>query len=372
MAQQTFGNRLAEARRRKGLTLDQVHAQLRIRPAILEALEIGDFYHMPLKGHTRNMVSSYARYLGLDSEELTKQFLREYHDFESRAPRGDSASSDLGMGSISPIGPSPISLKHVDNTTESQSARSMWDRPIPSSELSRGYDSRSSSAQRVANAASRRHAQLHADRLSRQTGNGSYEPRQSLPMRAFGFLFKSPVALLIALIIILIAGFALWAVLANSCRAQENELEPVRASGASVNESTAVDDTLLTPPTSEDEPAPDPNEGPFELAIEPVEGTTPWTEVTVDGESVCAEMLTERKTWQVTADCRVSTAQPGNLTVTRNGEAVALEVNSETGSGAVELAVEAASDDTASSETDGAVSDGAASQTDGAATDGAT
>jgi cytoskeletal protein RodZ len=314
-------------------------------------MEISDFYHMPLKGHARNMVSSYARYLGLDSEEVTKQFLREYHDFENRGSRRDSSSESTGTLSTSQINAHPLPIQHVGNPTESQSARSMWDRPIPSSELSRGYDSRSSSAQRVANAASRRHASMHDDRLSRRSGNGSYPSRPSLPLRVFGFIFRSPVVVLVVLIVVLIAGFALWAVLANSCRAQENELIPMTKTGSLVTNDTPVDDTstddALTPSGSEQETASNPNVGPFELVVAPVEGTAPWTEVTVDGESVCAETLSETKTWQVTTGCTVSTAQPGNLKVTRNGEEVTLEHNSETGAGSVELTVQTESSDAA-------------------------
>jgi cytoskeletal protein RodZ len=131
LAQETFGNRLAEARRRRGLTLEQVHLQLRISPAILESLEAGDFFHMPLKGHARNMVSSYARFLGLDPKVLTEQFLSEYHDFENRESRRASAANN-------PLGPAAGHYEVVASTAqrpkspaESQGVRSMWNKPIP-------------------------------------------------------------------------------------------------------------------------------------------------------------------------------------------------------------------------------------------------
>jgi cytoskeletal protein RodZ len=342
LAQQTFGNRLAEARRRRGLTLEQVHAQLRISPTILEALEVGDFRHMPLKGHARNMVSSYARYLGLNPEDITKQFLSEYHDFENREARNASStfsSSSFGSGvaRVDHVGPIPSMSQRTGKYAEGQSSSSMWDKPIPKSELNRGYDSRSESAQRVANAASRRRAQSYDDRLSNRSGSGSYTPQPSLPMRIFSVIFRSPVVLVIVLVILLVALLVVWAMLANSCRAQEDEIIPINTGSVVIDDTPGTADTTdpaADTPQEEDES----QYGPFELTVTPAAGTGPWTEVTVDGENVCAELLTEAKTWQVADKCTVSTGQPDNLTVARNGTNVTLETNSD-GVGWLELTV---------------------------------
>jgi hypothetical protein len=88
LADATFGERLAEARRIKGETIEEVSDRLRIRPSIIQALETNNFPYMPHKGYTRNMVSSYARYLGLDSTRITEQFLREFHRYESSGGAG--------------------------------------------------------------------------------------------------------------------------------------------------------------------------------------------------------------------------------------------------------------------------------------------
>jgi transcriptional regulator with XRE-family HTH domain len=368
VAQQTFGSRLAEARQIKGLTLDQVHDQLRISPAILEALEMGDFRHMPLKGHARNMVSSYARYLGLNPEEVTEQFLSEYHDFEARVARearearSSSAVFGLNVPQQSRIEPQPRSSQHADKADDGQGVRSMWDRPIPKSELNRGYDSRSSSAQRVAHAASRRTRSRtsHDDRLAGRSGSGSYTTRLSLPMRLFGSLFKSPVVLVIVLVIVLVALLATWAMVANSCRKQEKEVIPVNTVGSNAatggqvtggqtppvngtagDGSNAGTGTGAAPGQTGGE---DSRSGPFELAVEPVSGAAPWTEVTVDGANVLAEMLSERKTWQVTTSCTIKTGQPGNLRVTRNGEKADFDVGAENGVGTLTLEVQAPPD----------------------------
>jgi cytoskeletal protein RodZ len=301
---------------------------------------MGDFYHMPLKGHARNMVSSYARYLGLSPEEITKQFLSEYHDFENRETRRGSISALPTVTNSGRFETQPIPPSYTGKTVESQGVRSMWDKPIPHSELNRGYDSRSHTAQRAAAAASRRSTRTGIERpsaSSRRPMNDSYTPRQSLPARLFGSLFSNPAVLITILILILVALLVAWAMLANSCK-KEGESKNIQANGgAVVTETTATDGTdaagttdATGEPGSEDaDAATDPRYGPFELVVEPAAGSAPWVSVTIDGETVHADLFSEKGTWEVTDSCTVSTGQPGNLTVTRNGEAVTLEADSQ-------------------------------------------
>jgi cytoskeletal protein RodZ len=289
------------------------------------------------------MVSSYARYLGLDPEDVTKQFLGEYHDFENREARNASStfsSSSFGSGvtRVDHVEVTPPSSQRTGKYAEGQSASSMWDKPIPKSELNRGYDSRSLSAQRVANAASRRRAQSYDDRLSSRSGNGSYTSQPSLPMRIFSVIFRSPVVLVIVLVILLVALLVVWAMLANSCRAQEDEIIPINTGSVVIDDTPGTTDTTDPASDSQQEAEDESQYGPFELTVTPAEGTGPWTEVTVDGENVCAELLTEAKTWQVTDKCTISTGQPDNLVITRNGTNVTLDTN-DAGVGWLELTV---------------------------------
>lgn len=87
MADFDYGAELAAARRRAGLSIQQVSNSIRIRPDILRALETQNFDKMPAKGFARNQVSAYARFLGLDPIELTRQFLIAYTEFERQAGR---------------------------------------------------------------------------------------------------------------------------------------------------------------------------------------------------------------------------------------------------------------------------------------------
>lgn len=71
---QEIGIKLAEARRRLGLTLEEAERSTRIRTHHLAALERGEFEtissHVQAKGFLRN----YAEFLGLQAEELLEQY----------------------------------------------------------------------------------------------------------------------------------------------------------------------------------------------------------------------------------------------------------------------------------------------------------
>ena len=80
MNEDTIGNRLKSARKKMGMSVDQVYVDLKIHPDILRALEedkidpkIGDIY---LKG----FLKKYADFLGFDGEEIASEFI----DRESR------------------------------------------------------------------------------------------------------------------------------------------------------------------------------------------------------------------------------------------------------------------------------------------------
>ena len=85
MADFGFGEQLANARRGAGLSIQQVSDALRIRNDIIRSIEMQDFAHMPAKAFSRNQVSAYARYLGLDPNAITRSFLAAYSNFEHEA-----------------------------------------------------------------------------------------------------------------------------------------------------------------------------------------------------------------------------------------------------------------------------------------------
>jgi transcriptional regulator with XRE-family HTH domain len=78
------GADLREARERLGLSLDDVAANLRIRLRHLEALEEGRLSTLPGSAYALAFVRTYARYIGLDAEEMVRRFKAEADEFSRR------------------------------------------------------------------------------------------------------------------------------------------------------------------------------------------------------------------------------------------------------------------------------------------------
>jgi len=74
----TIGEKLQEARRRKGKTLKEIENILRIRASYLEALEKDDFEKIPGFAYAKAFLKSYATYLGLNAEDLVRELEKVY------------------------------------------------------------------------------------------------------------------------------------------------------------------------------------------------------------------------------------------------------------------------------------------------------
>lgn len=81
---ETLGGFFQHARKRQGLSLDQLASQTRIQQRHLLALEEEDFASLPAKVFTKGFVRSYARSLGLDEDEALQLFLTSSSGFYER------------------------------------------------------------------------------------------------------------------------------------------------------------------------------------------------------------------------------------------------------------------------------------------------
>ena len=75
-----LGRFLSEARTENKLSLADVEAQTRIRQKYLEALETGDYARLPRGATSRGFLRIYARFLGLDVDQLSRLYLAESGD----------------------------------------------------------------------------------------------------------------------------------------------------------------------------------------------------------------------------------------------------------------------------------------------------
>lgn len=91
-----IGPLLAEARERQGLSLKEAERSTSIRSRYLEGLERENPRELPARGYVQSFLTSYAEFLGLDVEELSRRFKR--HEGERR-PRRDERNVAAGAES---------------------------------------------------------------------------------------------------------------------------------------------------------------------------------------------------------------------------------------------------------------------------------
>lgn len=72
-----IGDTLAEARTRRGVDLDEVHAATGIRPRYLRAIEEEDWNALPEEFYARSFVRKYAQFLGVDPDPLVDEYRRQ-------------------------------------------------------------------------------------------------------------------------------------------------------------------------------------------------------------------------------------------------------------------------------------------------------
>jgi len=76
----TLSERLAAARERKGVDLSRAERDTKIRARYLAALERADYRDLPGTVYTKGFLRNYATYLGLDAEDVLRQWRRERGD----------------------------------------------------------------------------------------------------------------------------------------------------------------------------------------------------------------------------------------------------------------------------------------------------
>ena len=92
-----IGDILSERRRDLGLSIERVVNDTRLQRRMIEAFEDSDFDAMPPKGYAQASLASYARYLGLNPNEILRAYEDQLYEYQeqSYAPGRDGrARSD--------------------------------------------------------------------------------------------------------------------------------------------------------------------------------------------------------------------------------------------------------------------------------------
>lgn len=92
MARPRFSDFLANRRRQLGLTVPQAARVLRLKEQVIVAFEEGDWDRIPRSGYAQGMLSSYARYLGLNPREVIDLFQEDLAAYAGEAPQDHGAS----------------------------------------------------------------------------------------------------------------------------------------------------------------------------------------------------------------------------------------------------------------------------------------
>lgn len=80
MSAAVIGNVLKEARTKKSLSLDEVHAKIKIHPRVIQLLEEGKFEKLPSPLFAKSFLKSYAEFLGVNPDEVLDAYSKEGED----------------------------------------------------------------------------------------------------------------------------------------------------------------------------------------------------------------------------------------------------------------------------------------------------
>jgi len=360
LSEATFGERLMEARRIKGETIEEVSAQLRIRPSIILAMETSNFSHMPHKGYARNMVSSYARYLGLDSTRITEQFLKEFRRWESTGRLGNSNNANsFSLASRRNAEPDePIldrerrtegrelitagkrntyrstvfgrdTIKETDKRFRQQLRQNQDDQDVRQSNATKRAPTRRPNSEGSSTGTSR------GLRPNDYVGK---PPRRTLFSGVSKNLSSRPIVLIIGLVVVFVTILVLMAVVSSNCASNNSSLVPITGMTA---EDGGLDEGESTASLADVEAqiAEDNRYGPFELVVE-VAGDPSWLLIEIDGNTERSQVIEPpwTGTFTVTSAVKIQAGVPGSVKVFRNGIEVPLELSD--GLGHLELKVE--------------------------------
>lgn len=107
----TFGPRLRQERERRQISLTSIAENTKISRSLLEALERDDVSRWPTGIFRRSFVRAYASAIGLDPDEIVKEFLERFPDpFVQAAASPATATVAAAHAEAKPAAPDRIDL----------------------------------------------------------------------------------------------------------------------------------------------------------------------------------------------------------------------------------------------------------------------
>lgn len=112
MARPRFSEQLYRRRRELGISTAQASRVLRLKERVIIAFEEGTWDDMPKSGYAQGMLASYASYLGLDAQRITRQFVADLSDYQTGGDR-QVRRRGLGDGARMPVETRSSRLEHA-------------------------------------------------------------------------------------------------------------------------------------------------------------------------------------------------------------------------------------------------------------------
>jgi transcriptional regulator with XRE-family HTH domain len=131
MSDELLGRRLRSERERRRITLESIAANTKISVTLLKALERDDVSRWPSGIFRRSFIRSYAEAIGLDADEVVREFLDRYPDPHAvpaepgtpDPPRRKDTVLRLTLADA----PQPFSAGHVLAGVKSRLSAVAWD-----------------------------------------------------------------------------------------------------------------------------------------------------------------------------------------------------------------------------------------------------
>lgn len=321
----SFGSVLKEARISKGYELTTVSRRLRIRPDILEAIENSDFERMPPRGYSRNMINAYARFLGLNANDVTRMYLDESYAnqigrahqnaIENRYMHRNTSQATSRPGKRQPTNQFKAvssNRQRIDDGTTRQNGRRIYsDTP---DDVSRASAARARAAARLNR---NDDPQLHPARRE-AIPDGKYVNLYANPARGMGHAPRNMLPIIIGGVIVVIILIAIIASIV-SCSSNDSDVQNIPVTGIENQEGEGEDQQpAAVAPTD------------FTLTYEVAAGKTAYIEVIVDGKTKEADDVTGQATQTYTSSGTIKfvTSNPENVTLKVDGQDQKLESNS--------------------------------------------
>ena len=105
----SFGRWISRAREKKGMSLDDLSHQTKIRRAILQSLEADSRRELPEKVFVAGYVRAYALAVGIDVEESLRRFHASWSDgVEASVSEAAVVSQRASLAWLGPVGAAAI------------------------------------------------------------------------------------------------------------------------------------------------------------------------------------------------------------------------------------------------------------------------